>query len=279
MRANPGLADIPDVNGLAQQFLDLQHHMGTSIRLPGPDATPETRSEFLKKLGTHVPELIPAPQPDDIEGNKALWKHLGTPDEATGYTVPQMEGTDDGWKDNVIGAMPDFHQLGLTQSQVDGVLAMDLKRAGAAQSEAASQLQAGHATLHNEWGMTYEPRVLQARAFATKSGAPEGLLKAMEAGQIDANTIKWLHGLAEAVGTEGMQVAGQVGGAEAGALTPAEATARAHECLEAMTKMKPNDPRQKALQDKRLMYMKMADPSAQTDLGNLRANADPITAA
>jgi hypothetical protein len=42
--------------------------------------------------------------------------------------------------------------------------------------------------------------------------------------------------------------------------------------------MKPNDPRQKALQDKRLMYMKMADPSAQTDLGNLRANAAPITA-
>ena len=278
MRANPGLADIADVNGLAQQFLDLQSYQGTSIRLPGPDATPETRADFLKKLGSHVPELIPAPQPDDAAGNDALWKHLGRPDEATGYKVPVMEGVDEGFGDRVIAAMPDFHSLGLTQGQLDGVLAMDMKRQGEEQSRAASTMQAGHAELHAEWGMTYEPRVQRAKAFAAKSGAPEGLVKAIEANQLDAGTIKWLHQLSEAVGTEGLQVAGQQGGAEPGAMTPVEAMARAKECLEAMTNMRPNDPRYQALIDKRMVYMKMADPTAQTDLGNLRANAEPITA-
>ena len=278
MRANPGLADIADVGGLAQQFLDLQAHMGTSIRLPGPDATPETRAEFLQKLGAHVPELIPAPQPDDVEGNNVLWKHLGRPDEATGYKVPVMEGVDDGFGDRVIEAMPAFHALGLTQTQLDGILAMDVKRQGEAQSHASSQIAAGHAELHAEWGMTYEPRVQRAKAFASKSGAPDGLVKAIETNQIDALTLKWLHSLSEAVGTEGVNVAGQQGGAEAGAMTPVEATARAKECLEAMTNMRPNDPRYQALMDKRMMYMKMADPKAVTDMSNLRASAEPITA-
>ena len=276
MRANPGLADIADVNGLAQQVLDLQAYQGTSIRLPGPDATPETRAEFLKKLGDHVPELIPAPQPDDKEGTAALWKHLGRPDEATGYKVPEVEGAD---SDKVIAAMPDLFALGLTQSQFDGIVALDVKRQGEAQAGAASSLQAGHAELHAEWGLTYEPRVARAKAFAAKSGAPAGLVEAIGANAVDALTIKWLHSLSEAVGTEGLQMGAVEGGAEPGAIPPADALARATECLEAMVNMRPNDPRYQALMDKRMMYMKMADPKAQTDLNNLRANVEPITAA
>ena len=278
MRANPGLADIADIQALAQQHLDLKSHLGTSIRLPGPDATTEMRAEFLKKLGDHVPELIPAPQPDDEEGNKILWKHLGTPDESTGYKVPEIDGVDDGFSDRVIAAMPEFHSLGLTQSQLDGILAMDAKRQGDAQAQAASQMQAGHAELHAEWGLTYEPRVARAKAFAEKSGAPEGLVAAIGDNQIDALTIKWLHGLSESVGSEGLQMGGSEGGAEPGVTTPVEALARATECLEAMTKMRPNDPRYQALMDKRMMYMRQADPKAVQDLSNLRANAEPITA-
>ena len=84
LKAHKGLADVKDVGSLAQQFLDGQAALGTSIRVPGPEAGEDAWKAFHTKLTDKVPTLIPTPDPDNPEVMGALYKKMGRPDEATG---------------------------------------------------------------------------------------------------------------------------------------------------------------------------------------------------
>ena len=110
LKGHKGLADVKDVNGLAQQFLDGQAMIGNSIRVPGPDAGTEALAAFHTKLSDKVPGLIPTPDRDNPEQMNALYKQMGRPDDVMGYEHP--EGVD-------ATKMGDFaklaHELGLVR--------------------------------------------------------------------------------------------------------------------------------------------------------------------
>src|ERR1017187_1689606 len=56
-RADPAIKDIADIPALVKVYKDTKSFVGTSIRPPGPDASPAARKEFLEKMQKHAPEL------------------------------------------------------------------------------------------------------------------------------------------------------------------------------------------------------------------------------
>ncbi len=90
IRSKLASAGIPDMDTLAQRFIDGQTMISTSVRWPGADAGPEARAKF----------------------NSAI----GVPDSAEGYKV--ADGSLSGVLDAARAAA---HRAGLTPSQWEGV--------------------------------------------------------------------------------------------------------------------------------------------------------------
>src|ERR1017187_4974775 len=91
-RADPAIKDIADIPALVKVYKDTKSFVGTSIRPPGPDASPAARKEFLEKMQKHAPEL--ASFGEDPESQAALWKRLGVPEKPEGYEFKLPEGAE-----------------------------------------------------------------------------------------------------------------------------------------------------------------------------------------
>ena len=223
LKDHKGLADIKDVGGLAQSFLDAQSHIGNSIRVPGPEAGEDAWKAFHEKLTTKVPTLIPTPDPDNPDVMNTLFNKMGRPEEATGYDHP--EGVD-------ATKMADFaavaHEIGLTKSQYMS-LATGMHEFTVAQQEAASQaFTDGIRALKQEWGIVYEDNVQKVDAVLKGTEAPAQLMELGAEGKLDATTLKWLHNIGEQLGTEGINFNKDEFTTR---VTPAEAKARVSEIM------------------------------------------------
>ena len=254
LAANPALQDITDVQGLAQNFVDQSAYLGTAIRPPGPEASEADRQKFYSRIQEAAPNLIPRPDPEDPEAMNALKDALGRPADAKGYTMPEIDGLD---SERFGVAAPVFHDLGLTQEQVDGLTNWDMAMRAEGVASGKAEITAARAELQREWGVTFEPRSAEIQNFMQNTDAPPGLVEAMGDGSVDNATMRWLHGLVKAVGGEGQTITNQQGGASDG-LTPVEAKSRAGEITDRLIKMHPSDPEYKILQDKRIDYLRMS---------------------
>lgn len=131
IRGEKTLTKFKDVEALAQSYVNLEKFAGGALRVPGEKATPEEVASFREKLG--VPK---------------------TPAEY-GVEVKVPEGMP--WdKEAEQGFIKTAHGLGLTKSQVQGVLdyyvgSVQAGLDGAAQQRAATVDEA-LATMRQEWG-------------------------------------------------------------------------------------------------------------------------------
>jgi hypothetical protein len=223
LKAHKGLADVKDVGSLAQQFLDGQAALGTSIRIPGPEAGDEAWKAFHTKLTDKVPALIPTPDPDNPEVMNALYAKMGRPEDATGYEHPEgMDAT----------KMQEFaelsHALGLSKTQY-GKMVGALQEFTVKQQEAASAaFTQGIRDLKQEWGIIYEDNVQMVDSVMKGTGAPKQLLELGAEGKLDATTLKWLHGIGKQLGSEGINFNKDEFSTR---VTPAEAKARVAEIM------------------------------------------------
>lgn len=224
LKDHKGLADVKDVGSLAQQFLDGQAALGTSIRIPGPEAGDDAWTAFHTKLTEKVPNLIPTPDKDNEEHMNALYKTLGRPDDAAGYEHPEgMDAT----------KMQDFatlsHTLGLSKTQYSkmvGALAEHTTKQAEAASEAFMQ---GIRDLKQEWGIIYEDNVKLVDSVMKGTGAPPAMLELAANGKLDSVSLKWLHGIGKQLGTEGINFNKDEFSTR---VTPAEAKARVQEIMD-----------------------------------------------
>jgi hypothetical protein len=223
LKEHKGLADVKDVGALAQQFLDGQSALGTSIRIPGPEAGDDAWKAFNEKLSAKVPDLIRTPDVDNEETMNALYNKLGRPEDATGYEHPEgMDAT----------RMKEFaelsHGLGLSKAQYVK-MATAFHEYNIAQQEAASQaFTDGIRELKQEWGIVYEDNVQMVDAVMKGTDAPKQLLELGAEGKLDATTLKWLHGIGKQLGTEGINFNKDEFSTR---VTPAEAKARVEEIM------------------------------------------------
>lgn len=216
LRDDASLKDFSDVPALAKSYRETKAFVGSSIRPPGPDASPEVRKEFYEKLSKHAPDLVPIRE-GDAEAEKLVWNKLGRPDKREAYEFKAPDGVDinlEALRDAAVTA-------GLTKAQFTKLAEATAK---GAQSQAL-QASKDRDALRAEWGAAYETKLKAAASVAQKMGQPEAVVGAIMAGKLPAGALKTWATIAAAVPGEG-GVPGSNGSGGGNALTPDEAEAR-----------------------------------------------------
>ncbi len=220
LRSHPSLKDFKSPEALAKAFVDTKALVGASIRPPGPDATPEARTEFVTRLREKVPELVLIPDGDDEPAKLAresALQRLGKPKEAKEYVAP----ADAELPDEVLEVLrKEAFEEGLTKSQFQA----RAKRAATTLATAGQARKESQAALKRELGVAFDERTAEAAAVAAKLGFPETVVAALKSGDVDVGTFKAFAAVAKGFGGA-RQVADQ-GPGGGGKLTPSEAAAR-----------------------------------------------------
>lgn len=132
LRAEPSLQSFKDKDpaALAESFVHAQRLVGGSIRIPGKDAKPEDLTKFQQTLRTH----------------------LGVPDKVEGYKVERPAELPDGveWhQDKVQDFLKFAHEIGLSQAQVEKLIARDAQQVAASVGNPIEQARACYDALRN----------------------------------------------------------------------------------------------------------------------------------
>jgi len=189
---------------------------------------------FHEKVQTKVPGLMQTPDFDDEESLTALYGKMGRPTTPEDYKLPEVKD-DDGnvitINENRIKALaPMLHKSGLSQKQFSNILAAtakeDLARAAAVAQKQAEDKEA----LTEEWGAAEKQNRKIVTNFAKKFGAPATLLAGVEAGNVNSETMLWLHSLATQTLGNAADFQGDVNNGER-THTPAEASATIEEIM------------------------------------------------
>jgi hypothetical protein len=251
LRDDPSLKDFNDLPTLAKSYKETKAFVGSSIRPPGPDASPEARAEFYKKLITHAPDLVPLRE-GDAEAEKLVWNKLGRPDKPEGYAFQVPAGVEL----NLDPLRQVAIKTGMTKGQFN-----ELAKAAVVEAEGQKlSTQKDRDALKQEWGAAYETKLKNAAAVAQKMGVPEEAVGAIMAGKLKSNQLKIWDTVATAVGTEGSGPIGQKGGGGGEVLTPDEAQARFREVQAHPAYFNKSHPEHDALVEKGFALQRMLHP-------------------
>jgi len=223
IRGHRTLKDVADVGSLAKQFIDAQAAMGTSIRIPGPDAGDEALVNFHAKLTEKVPGLIPTPDPDNSDQMSALYNRMGRPAEAVGYEHP------DGVDSTQMGDFATLaHSLGLTKAQYKGMLTELVKHTQTRQETTDASFDQDIRKLKQEWGIVYEDNLQLVQSVMKGTGAPKEFMELAANNKLPADSLRWLHSIGKQLGSEGINFQKDESTTR---LAPQEAKARVEEIM------------------------------------------------
>lgn len=222
LKTSPALKDTADVPALAKQFVDLQSHLGQSLRIPSKEAGAEDLKTFYGKVMERVPGLIVRPDLNDPVAKNAFYDMTGRPKDEKGYALP----------DKVILA-PETevvirkaaHASGLNNDQFKSLVTSLNEIGTASATKAKEKLASDSAVLDAEWGLKREHNTKLVKAIATATGAPAELLNSIDRGEVAPSTMKWLLGIASKFPGEGADIINQGGGSN-NTMTPQEARNR-----------------------------------------------------
>jgi hypothetical protein len=162
LQGEASLADFKDVNGLAKSYVNAQRMLGSSVRIPGEDASPEAREEFYQKMEA-AGGLMRKPDLENPESVNHLYNQLGRPEEASGYQAELPEGLE--FDSEALGQFNQLaHEAGLTNSQYKQMLNVYSQEKLA---EAEFQAQTSEQFLDQAkqmWGGEFQQRAEAAKA-------------------------------------------------------------------------------------------------------------------
>lgn len=83
LRSHPDIVNAKDIATLSKAYVDSQSELGRRVRIPGEDATPEARAEFLTKMRDSgvIPKGPDSPAAYEIKRPENLADGLGWSDE------------------------------------------------------------------------------------------------------------------------------------------------------------------------------------------------------
>jgi hypothetical protein len=196
---------------LARSYQNLQSMAGTSIRIPGEDASDKDRETFISKLSKAAPELMIKP---DMKGENVheVMRSLGMPETADDYKTPKLDGVVIPGEEQLASFRQVAHKSGLTNAQFQALVGnlseIDTKN----DTEAHNAFAVSVADLRNEWGNSYGDRYRAAAEIAKKTGAPPEVQDMFTQGTIHTDTIRWMYDLHKAFGSEGSELTLQPAG-------------------------------------------------------------------
>jgi len=201
IKDSPDLAGFESVEALASNFVERGRYLNDSIRIPSEDAGEEALRAFEAKLLERVPTLMPTPDFTSQESVRDLHKRMGMPSDAGAYKNP--EGLE---AENDQVMMELSHELGLTQSQYEGIMKGVMKNATLVQ-EANENVQFNNLLeLKKDWGLSYDDKTSQVSALLEIMEAPEYLKASFKDNSMPTETVRWLNSLAHSIGAEGNEI-------------------------------------------------------------------------
>jgi hypothetical protein len=172
-RDDASLKDFKDLDGLAKSYKNAQSMIGSSVRIPGEDATAEQRAEFLDKI-KDVPGVGKIPDVTNEAEMRAFYTKLGCPEKPEGYQLELPEGASVAGLEGYIEAA---HEAGLTPAQLQAFADVNVEQGIAQQEQQQAQLQSSKEFLNEVFGDKAPEKIAEAkaaaRAYADK--APEAV--------------------------------------------------------------------------------------------------------
>jgi len=257
LRDAPYLAKAESAEDAVAKLVHAAKLVGTSVRIPGADASEEDRAAFFAKL-TEVDGVAQLPLSDDAEGLKSLMAKLGAPEDVAGYKLPELEDFkwDEAQGDNLRRYAL---EAGMTAKQFAAFatnVAKQEQETGITAETALSALRQG---LRADWGEALDERTALIRGYLQLSDAPETLIAGFKDNKLPLETMNWLYEVAK-------QFKGDVTpiSADGKSPTPTMTIQEAYEAipvlLKDMTGMRETDPRYKGMQQKLVELHRLAKP-------------------
>lgn len=208
LQANPALADIKDVEGLAKSMINAQKLVGMDkdklLTVPGEDADEDAWGSFYTKLG----------RPEKAED------YTLSVGEELKETVQITEEMDGWYKDTA-------HKYGLTNKQTAGVYEEFAQWAAGLADQGNQNLEGikdqSTAALKQEWGSAYDQNI-QGTAKVLNEYATEEFVGWLDESGMGSHPdmVKFVHSIHKAMGDDSIS---DVSKAEV-LMTPAEASAQ-----------------------------------------------------
>jgi len=213
---------------------DARSYIGQSIRIPSEEAGKEDWKAFHSKLREKVPTLMPAPDPENEESVKELYRRLGMPEKPDEYEIPEIKGLDGEPIKNLDMSQAEMfrevaHKTGLTKKQYKEIVEAITKQNLQVAEQQKKFLEEERQKVEKEWGAATEQNFQIVDNFLKKADAPDSIKKALEQKLLPAETVAWLHNLATK--TMGSKSEFLQDKSNEGVLTPTEAKLKISEIL------------------------------------------------
>ena len=273
MRDNPAIRDLATPEALVNSFTEAQSLIGSSIRVPSAEASAEDVAAFHQTLMDKAPGVMLKPDMANAEARDAIYTQLGRPEKGEDYQVPEIDAKGLDLDHSMTDAFrPLAHKAGLNQDQFNLIVGEISKINIDNAFEQQKQHDAAMHTLAQEWGATFEDRMKTISNFAQQMRAPSGLITALQNNKADVATVKWLYEMSEAMPAEGAGINRDAQN-QSTKMTPAEAKNRIAEIYRNKDHAFWNaeDPNHEDAIALMIELRKLADPSAGTDINDLRA--------
>lgn len=158
------IQNISDINSLVKSYDSAQRMLGSSVRIPSEEASPEAKAEFYNKLAS-VPGVTQLPDPSNPESMEAFYSKIGRPADPNGYKLPEeINGKVDG--ESLANFTSMAHKLGLTNQQAAEIVKFDVARQQQLEEYMLNVRQEGESTLRAKWGNDYDARLQGAKEAA-----------------------------------------------------------------------------------------------------------------
>lgn len=194
MRDLPFIAKAGSIDEAVEKIQHAAHLVGTSVRIPDTNTSPENRKKFYDKLAA-VDGVTVLPTHDDIDGVVGLLRKLGYPDSPDKYELPELDGFE--WDGNMAGDLRKFaHEAGLTPGQLQAFAARIAAQERDADTRDKQEHQTRYSELKETWGDAYEENKALVRGYLKQSDAPAETREALDNETMPASALKWLHDVA-----------------------------------------------------------------------------------
>ncbi len=248
LQANETLNQYNTAEEAFTGFIETKSALGNSIRIPGENAGDEDRAAFNTKLMDKVPSLMLRPDNDDAE----FWTSFGTPEDGSGYDVPEGVTLPDGSEVTLREMM---HEAKLSKRQAADFLKAMGTRGEAVTAEQAQAVEGAEKALRNEWGSAYDARMKMVEKVEAEFFA-------------DGMTPQAMYKLGKAMMSGESEFSFQPEGSSG--TTPADARAQIAEIDANKAYWDKSHPQQASLVKKRLELLPLAYPGMKTEVESLR---------
>jgi hypothetical protein len=166
LRNEPSLKNIKDLGSLAKSYVSAQRMLGSSVRIPGPDASEEVKADFYNKVGS-IPGVVKLPDPNDKASVDAFYEKLGRPKTADEYVVKVPEEIAAYIEPEKVNGFKQLaHNLGLNKQQTEALTGFYMSNTQADIQRMAAQKNNTEAELKQVWGADYDARLNAAKDVA-----------------------------------------------------------------------------------------------------------------